>query len=271
MRVKDGRLARDRGLPRAGPEAFENHYRQLFGVRWPELRRALLLPACQVALRDGLLQPYYLDEASVAAADALPLAAGDRIVDLCAAPGGKSLALARRLPPGATLICNERSSARRARLHRVLDNHLTQQLRRRVSVSGHDATRWGLMQPSSCQRILLDVPCSSERHVIADAAHLGRWSAARPRRLAIQAFALLASAIDALAAGGSLLYVTCALSPAENDQVIAKAFRKRAGQVQWRTLQLPWGEATEYGVHVLPDAAAGRGPLYVCLLHKSPA
>lgn len=261
-------MARDQKLPRAGPQAFENHYWQLFGARWPELRRALLLPARQVALRDGLLQPYYLDEASVAAADALPLTAGDRIVDFCAAPGGKSLALARRLPPGATLICNERSSARRARLHRVLDSHLAPQLRRRVSVSGHDATRWGLIQPSSCQRILLDVPCSSERHVITDATHLGRWSASRPRRLSIQAFALLASAIDALEGGGSLLYVTCALTPAENDQVIARALRKRAGQVEYQTPELPWGESTEYGIHVLPDAAEGRGPLYVCLLHK---
>ena len=268
MRVKVRSLARNRSRNVSGPEAFETYYETLFGARWPELRRALLAPACRVALTEGLLRPYFLDEASSAAAEALPLVAGDRVIDFCAAPGGKSLVLARHLRQDATLICNERSAARRARLHRVLDRHVPEELRRRISVTAHDATRWGLMQPTSCDKILLDVPCSSERHVMADESHLRRWSVSRSRRLAIQAFALLASAIDALVPGGMVLYLTCALTPAENDEVIAKAFRKRDGQVSLCPVQLAWGEATAYGVHVLPDAAQGRGPLYVCLLQK---
>jgi 5-methylcytosine rRNA methyltransferase NSUN4 len=249
--------------------AFEQYYQSRFVERWQPLRESLLKPPQHVALTDSLKTIYYLDEASVAAAQALPLEPGNRIVDLCAAPGGKTLVLAGRLPPNASLISNERSSARRARLHRVLDEHLSEPLRARVTITGHDATRWGVVQPLSCDRILLDVPCSSERHVITDPAHLARWSASRSQRLAIQAFAMLAAAIDALVPGGMVLYVTCALTSTENDDVIAKAFRKREGLVSTIPTDLPWGELTRYGVHVLPDAAEGRGPLYVCLLKKA--
>ena len=262
-------MAKQRGRSPAGGDAFESHYQVLFGSRWAALRTSLLQSPHRVAFSEGLLRPYYLDEASLFAAASLPLADGDRVVDFCAAPGGKSLVLARRLPPAATLTCNERSASRRARLHRVLDRHLPPDLRVRIDVTAHDATRWGMLRPKSCDRILLDVPCSSERHVISDPTHLERWSPSRSRHLAIQAFAMLASAIDALADGGTVLYVTCALAPAENDEVVGKAFRKRADCITLLPLQLPWGELTRYGVHVLPDNAAGRGPLYVCLLRKT--
>ncbi|TVQ96211.1 MAG: RsmB/NOP family class I SAM-dependent RNA methyltransferase [Spirochaetaceae bacterium] len=251
-----------------GPHAFDRHYEQVYGDRWPVLRTALIAPPHQVALPYPLKTPYYLDDASRAAADALPLSPGDRVIDFCAAPGGKSLALAVRLPEDATLISNERSATRRARLHRVLDDHLPETLRARVTVTGHDATRWGVVHPASAQRILLDVPCSSERHVITDSTHLARWSAARTRSLSIQAFALLAAAIDTLVEGGTVLYITCALSPRENDDVVARAFSRRAGLVEQRRLDLPWGEETRHGIHVLPDRANGRGPLYVALLEK---
>ncbi len=253
---------------RCGAEGFEEHYRSLYGSRWHGLRQALLAAPHQVALSEGLTRPYYLDDASLQAARQLPLHNGDRVVDLCAAPGGKSLALALRLPPDATLVCNERSAARRGRLHRVLQSHLPDHLLARVSVTGHDATRWGVVRPQSCERILLDVPCSSERHVLGDEKHLATWSSTRSARLALQAFAMLAAAIDALVAGGHVLYITCALSPQENDAVIARAFGKRRGRVEQCELQLPWGDPTRHGVHVLPDSADGRGPLYVSLLRK---
>lgn len=253
---------------RSGAQGFDEQYQSLFGVRWSGLRKALLAAPHQVALSDGLTRPYYLDDASLQAARLLPLTDGDRVVDLCAAPGGKSLALALRLPPDATLICNERSAARRARLHRVLQTHLPDHLLARVTVTGHDATRWGVVRPQSCERILLDVPCSSERYVLGDEKQLATWSSGRSTRLAVQAFAMLAAAIDALVAGGHVLYITCALSPQENDAVIARAFGKRRGRVEQCELQLPWGEPTQYGVHVLPDSADGRGPLYVSLLRK---
>ncbi len=262
--------------------SFNEYYRELFPDRWPALREALLQEGVYEELRDGLLQPYYLDPASAAAARLLPVP-GDgartengaaqshgTVLDACAAPGGKSLVLALRMGTNARLIANERSARRRARLHRVLDEHLPADVRDRVTVTAHDATRWGLHEQDAYDAILLDVPCSSERHVIQSEASLAEWSPKRSRRLAIQAFAMLAAMIDAARPGGHILYATCALTPQENDQVIEKAFRRRGDRLELVPASLPGGEATKFGAQVLPDRAGGAGPLYASLLRKRP-
>jgi len=144
-----------------GPEAFDRFYSGLYGERWPLLKAALVGPSRSLALRvldgggfetwpggpDGGLPPawegeraaYFLDEASVAAASSLDLPAAGQVLDACAAPGGKSLILAARLPPGSRLLCNELSPDRRRRLSAVLDAKLPADLRSRVSVMGADA------------------------------------------------------------------------------------------------------------------------------------
>jgi 16S rRNA C967 or C1407 C5-methylase (RsmB/RsmF family) len=169
---------------------------------------------------------------------------------------------------GAKLVANERSAARRKRLRRVLDEHLPAEIRDRISVTGHDAARWGLYETDAYDRILLDVPCSAERRLLSAPRHLKHWSPARTRHLATQAFAMLAAAIDAARAGGLILYSTCALSPAENDGVIDKAQKKRAGRYRVRSAEVPWAEPTRHGYHILPDTAEGRGPIYLSLLEK---
>lgn len=194
--------------------------------------------------------------------------AAPSVLDMCAAPGGKSLVLATRLPSGGELIANERSSARRARLHRVLDEHLPGAARNRVTVTGHDARRWGLHEEDAYDAILLDAPCSSERHTLASEKHLAEWSAKRPQRIAADQTAMLQAALTAVRAGGHVLYVTCALTPVENDGVVGKVLRRREGSVTTAPLSLTASEPTEHGVHVLPDAAQGRGPIYAALLRK---
>jgi len=255
-------------------EHFERFYHDIFDARWPHLREALLAEGAYERLETRLHRPYFLDPASAAVARSLPLEPVDRpmrILDACAAPGGKTLVLAGRMAGDSRLIANERSASRRGRLRRVLEEHLPEELQNRIHVTGHDATRWGLYERNAYDSILLDVPCSSERHVLHSPEHLSRWSPKRSRRLSVQAFAMLAAMIDAARPGGHVLYVTCALSPAENDEVIAKAFRRRADQIQHMPLALEHGEETRFGVHVLPDTAGGAGPLYAALLRKNVA
>ena len=258
-----------------GADGFETYYSGIYGHRWPALKAALLRPATHTALRDGLLQPYYLDPASVAVAGLLPLAGARRVLDLCAAPGGKALVIAQRLAkeaePGAVMTANERSRRRRGRLIAVLDAHLPPETRGRVSVTGHDATQWGVHQPDQWDAILADVPCSSEQHVLGAPEELAKWSPSRVRRLAVQQGAILAAAVDSLRSGGHVLYVTCALSPEENDAVVEKILRKRADRVDRvdpPAVPVPGAETTRHGLHILPDRAAGTGPLYCALLRK---
>jgi 16S rRNA C967 or C1407 C5-methylase (RsmB/RsmF family) len=248
-------------------EQFERFYAELFPQRWPALRRALTQEPHYTALEQGLLQPYYLDEASYHAARALDPQPGEEILDMCAAPGGKCLSLLS-LQPAIRMTANERSSRRRGRLKRVLEEHLPEERFRELRITGHDAARWSQYEEAAYDRILLDVPCSSERHIYTSPAHLQQWSPARSRHLAVQAFAMLASALEVVRPGGLILYSTCALAPQENDGVIAKLFRKRAGRFELQETRLPFGEPTRYGWQVLPDTAEGRGPIYCARLRR---
>lgn len=284
--------------------SFEETYRQLLGERWSRLRPALVerslwgvrrnpfvaghdpggedlpsLPGVRVAREPfpaapldpdtGLVAWYAQDPASVAAALALGVEPGQRVLDLCAAPGGKTLVLAAALGEHGELVANDRSAARRTRLARVLDEHLPSALRARVQVTGHDATRWSLHERDAYDRVLLDAPCSSEAHVLADPRALRQWSPARSRQLARRQYAMLAAALDAVRPGGRILYSTCALAPAENDGVVERLLtdRRRSGRSAVLPAPTPLGEPTTHGRLILPDEG-GLGPIYLALLER---
>jgi len=213
-----------------------------------------------------------LDSASVAAAKALRLPESGEILDACAAPGGKSLVLASSMAAGTRLLCNELSSDRRRRLSDVLDAHLPPEIRARVKVSGFDAAAAGGRQSERGRfnAVLLDAPCSSERHVLRDPSAITRWTPARIKFLSRRQWSLLSSAFLLLAPGGSLVYATCALSPEENDGPIERLFHKYGDAVE--PDPLPGGEPgerTPFGIRYLPDRAAGAGPLFVARVRKS--
>lgn len=259
----------------AGAEAFELYYGELFADRWPSLRAALLEPVKHFAWEEKLLKPYYLDAGSVSAALALPKPDSSKVLDMCAAPGGKSLVLAGLLDEGSTLTSNEFSRDRKNRLVSVLDQHLPPPLRARVSVTGYDASRWSRYEKGAYDRILLDAPCSSERHVLSSPSYLAEWSPARVKSLALRQWALLSGAWLVLAPGGALVYSTCALSPKENDEVVERLLDKYSDakvcgiefDERFRGM-LPKAEKTRFGWHVLPDTSDGAGPLYYALVRK---
>jgi 16S rRNA (cytosine1407-C5)-methyltransferase len=138
--------------------------------------------------------------------------------------------------------------------------------------------------------ILLDAPCSSERHVLrqaglrsgggrGDGTALAEWSPARIRGLAVRQWALLSSALIMLKKGCCLVYSTCSLSPEENDGVVARAqARYRDADGGFSLLfekpvyegpdGLAGSEETEYGISIMPDRNGGAGPMYVCRIWK---
>jgi 16S rRNA (cytosine1407-C5)-methyltransferase len=249
---------------------FESYYRNIYGSRWPSLRESLLAPPASVAYAEGLAKPYVLDRASALAALSLKLPETGVILDSCAAPGGKSLVIASRMGKAAELLSNELSAERRRRLARVLDEHLDGDTRRRVKVSGFDAaglggkrTEWGRFAS-----VLLDAPCSSERHVLRDEKALDAWTPARPRFLSRRQWSLLSAAFLLLKPGGSLVYATCALSEEENDAVVSRLFAKYGEDVVQETPEFTEGEKTKYGRLILPDACGGMGPMYVAVFLK---
>ena len=210
----------------SGAAAFEAYYGALFGGRWQALREALLQETQPVAFSVRGGKPYYLDQASIYAAQALPPIDEGSYLDMCAAPGGKTLVLASGMGQGAQIQANELSRARRARLLTVLDEHLPPDIRTRIEVTGYDAATLPRYRKACYDRILLDAPCSSERHVITDEKYLACWTPARIKMLAQRQWALLSAAFLLLKPGGFLVYATCALADAENDGVVQKLLKK---------------------------------------------
>jgi 16S rRNA (cytosine1407-C5)-methyltransferase len=262
--------------------AFDAYYRAIYGSRWASLRESLLAPAPGAAYGEGLDKPYRLDQASVLAAKSLRLPSELRlsteagpppesgeILDACAAPGGKALVIAGRMG-GERLLANELSAERRRRLQVVLDEHLGPEKRERVRVSGFDAAAAGARRGEwgRFDAILLDAPCSSERHVLADPGALALWSAARPRFLAGRQWALLSAAFLLLKAGGSLVYATCSINPGENDGVVRRLLEKYGASVLPDPPDFTAGEACQYGRIILPDNSHGGGPMYVARFRK---
>ena len=283
------------------PREFEDHFSQIFGSRWPNLLAALQSKEKQVLFSpfskdqaheipwlencwwldesrqdwpqkrgaDGLLSYYVLDPASVIVARALGVDAGDRVLDMCAAPGGKSLVLAQAIGQEGSLDLNELSAPRRARLTKVVQQYVPKPLREIIFVKGKDGIRFGLVAKESYDRILVDAPCSGERHLLENMSELSRWKVKRVTSLAQKQYSLLASGLAALKKGGRLVYSTCALSPHENDGVIEKAFKKKKGLFEVCKLEAPspWAEETNHGWIHLPDKCE-FGPLYYSVLKK---
>lgn len=252
-----------------GPEGFDRFYRDMYGPRWDDLHKALAEEPKAIAFTDGLTKPYFLDYGSFLAASSLETAPGETVLDLCAAPGGKSLVLAAGLSGRGRLVCNDRSAGRRKRLLSVLDEHLPPEERRIVTVTGHDAARWCLYEQNAYDKVLADVPCSSERHIVRSPKHLNQWSPARTKHLAVQAYAILASAVRTLKPGGLLVYSTCTVSEHENDGVIRKLIKKFPDGVDIDIPATGPGSVTSFGRIILPDTDGGNGPMYICRLRKS--
>jgi len=259
----------------SGEQRFEEYYGSLYGDRWPKLRSALLQETNPVSLSEKLTTPYYMDKASILAVSMLPISEDNSVLDMCAAPGGKTLSIALRLNGKGLLIANDRSASRRNRLIKVLNDCLSPELRSVVKVTGHDSTTWSLHERDTYDRILLDAPCSSERHVLTDSCALAQWSPSRPKQLAIQQFAMLAAALDAAKCGAYILYSTCSICPLENEQIIDKLFKKRAGLFVEEDLAathpelVGQSEGLTHGRIVLPDVHDGCGPLFFCLIRKT--
>lgn len=286
---------------KGGQEHFEDYYSSLYGDRWEGLKEALLMAKSHTVLvnpygsfdpsslesfyqypnlyqspqkidveekEDEPLPLYFLDGASALAPLSLNIKPGDDVLDLTAAPGGKSLIMAYALKGKGHLTANDKSENRRFRLHAVLKKSLPEEFfRNHIRVTGFDASAWCLHEKEAYNKILLDAPCSSERHVLESPEHLKEWRVGRTKRLAGLQWAMLASAWLVLKPGGKLVYSTCSLSPLENDGVVKKLVKKFGDQVSVEFPKLPFGEKTEHGTLILPDNG-GMGPFYLSILSK---
>ena len=249
-------------------QAFHKHFAEVYGARWPELHAALLKEPRKTVLQNPFgLEDYSLDAASVYPVQNLAWEEGLVCADFCASPGGKSLAAIFAARGLGQWMCSDLSPARVKRLKAVLHDCLPTEVLQRVRVLQGDASRWGMRFPETFDRVLVDAPCSGERHMLEKPEELARWSAKGSKRLSVRQHALLCAGLDSLKPGGRLIYSTCSISPIENDGVIEKLMKSRKDQFSVIAPVASEGEATEHGWILLPDIC-GCGPIYFSVLMK---
>lgn len=251
----------------SGEERFDSFYSALYKERWPELKEALLKEPEEKVSPEGLNTPYYMDRSSLMTASLLPVTPSSRVLDMCAAPGGKSLVIALKLKEGGALLSNDRSPERRRRMRDVFSSTLGDRADK-IKITGYNAESWGLYEKEAYDSVLLDAPCSSERHVINDVKYLSEWSPSRPKRLSITQYAMLSSALMAVKKGGYILYSTCSINSGENEEVIEKLFTRHGEEIEEIDAYIEYQEKRKRGALILPDSAEGLGPMYYCLLRK---
>jgi 16S rRNA C967 or C1407 C5-methylase (RsmB/RsmF family) len=236
------------------------------GLRGCYLPEQTVEPTLQM---NQLFDFYCMDPASVLPAMALETKPGDRVLDMCAAPGGKSLILAEALAQGGRMVVNEWSRQRNARLRHVLKSYLPEFMHKQIQVTTRDASKWGLHEPNTYDRVLLDAPCSSERHLIHREKAIRQWKTSRSKHLARRQFPMICAAIMACKPQGRVVYSTCSLSTLENDENIRRLCRRKGDLFTCRRdLHFPYGEKTEFGWQILPDHSPGWGPMFWSVLER---
>ncbi|MEQ8952607.1 MAG: 16S rRNA (cytosine(967)-C(5))-methyltransferase RsmB [Gammaproteobacteria bacterium] len=204
------------------------------------------------------------DEASQLVSGLLAIGPGMRVLDACAAPGGKTSALLESEDSLTSCMAVDRDSTRMA----LLAQNLTR-LGLEASIRVADALEikdwWDGIE---FDRILVDAPCTAvgviRRH--PDIKLLRQESSLQSQpQLQGQ---LLTRLWPTLAPGGLLLYTTCSVLRQENEQVI-EAFLTATDNVKYESIEVQWGVECKYGRQLLPAQGIGTDGFYFCLLRKT--
>lgn len=193
---------------------------------------------------------YYLQEPSaMTPADRLPINEGDRVLDLCAAPGGKSTQLAAKLDGSGYLVANEINTSRARALLRNLELFGT----RNFSVLNENADRLAHAFPAFFDKILVDAPCSGEGMFRKHAEAINTWSVEKSEECAQIQRNLLERAYEMLRPGGWMLYSTCTFSAEENELSVISVL---ANHPDLQLIQMEGYEGFSSGIkHAADDEA----------------
>lgn len=202
------------------------------------------------------------DTASQLIAEMLPIGSGQRVLDACAAPGGKTALLLENCPESTIIHALDVSDQRNQRINENL-----QRLDLSAAVITGDATSPGdWWDGQAYDRILIDAPCSGlgviRRH--PDIKHQ-RSEKAIDNAVQLQA-SILEQSWNMLASDGLLLYTTCSIAPVENDQQI-ESFLNHTANARIVSIEHPNAVKVKYGMQTLPGVSDMDG-FYYCLLQK---
>ena len=199
---------------------------------------------------------YYLQEASaMAPAVLLNPQPGERILDLCAAPGGKTTQIAGKMGGQGLLVCNEIHPKRA----KILSQNVERMAISNALVLNEAPATLAQRFPGFFDRILVDAPCSGEGMFRKEAAAVADWTEELVDMCARRQGEILDAAAKMLRPGGRLVYSTCTFAPREDEEAVA-AFLARHPDFAPEKVDAPWFTPGENGSFRLwPHKLLGEG------------
>ena len=199
---------------------------------------------------------YYLQEASamapVALLDPQP---GERICDLCAAPGGKTTQIAGRMLGKGFLLCNEINPKRA----KILSRNIERMAVSNALVTNEHPASLASRFPCFFDRVLVDAPCSGEGMFRKEEAAVTDWSQETVEMCARRQAEILHSAAAMVRPGGRLVYSTCTFAPEEDEMAVA-AFLLEHPEFSPEAVDAPWFVPAPNGGHRMwPHKLLGEG------------
>ena len=208
---------------------------------------------------------YYLQEASaMAPVVLLDPQPGEKICDLCAAPGGKTTQIAGRMRGRGFLLCNEWSPKRA----KILSRNIERMGVSNALVTNETVQNLARRYAGFFDRVLIDAPCSGEGMFRKEEAAVTDWSPETVQMCARRQAEILDAGAALVRPGGRLVYSTCTFAPEENEEAVA-GFLQRHPEFVPETADAPWFAAGEMGTFRLwPHKLLGEGH-FAAILRKT--
>jgi 16S rRNA (cytosine1407-C5)-methyltransferase len=218
----------------------EAHGCRLQGVRWYPtafiLREGRLRELQETnAYREGRL--YVQSLSSMVPPLVLDPKPGELVLDLAAAPGSKTTQMACLMRGEGRIVAND---SHRTRIYKLQAN-VALQGARNVEVTRRPGEAIGRTQPEQFDRVLVDVPCSTEgRFQVREPETYQYWKPVKIREMVRKQRRLLAAGIHALRPGGVLVYATCTFAPEENEGVVQGALERFGAAITVEPITPRW-------------------------------
>lgn len=189
-----------------------------------------------------------------------------RMLDLCAAPGGKSTLAASLLPPGSLLVANEVIKSRTG----ILKENILRWGHANILVTQNDASAFAPFS-GAFDFLLIDAPCSGEGMFRKDAGAIAEWSESHLQICSDRQKRIVAESWEALKPGGYLIYSTCTYNPGENEHIGEWICRNLAAEsipVPHPFPEITPAPSTVYGYHFYPHKTRGEG-FFISVFRKT--
>ena len=208
---------------------------------------------------------YYLQEASaMAPVTLLDPQPGEKICDLCAAPGGKTTQIAGRMKGEGFLLCNEINPKRA----KILSRNIERMAVSNALVTNEHPANLAKRYPGFFDRVLVDAPCSGEGMFRKEEAAVTDWSQETVEMCARRQAEILHSAAQLVRPGGRLVYSTCTFAPEEDEKAVAN-FLAAHPEFEAEEVDAPWFVSGENGsVRLWPHKLLGEGH-FAAVLRKT--